>query len=140
MKTKKHQKVAVIVWTIDPEGNKRFLLRHNKPFDGYEDEWTITFGDVEGEESLKEAAKREASEEFGLQNFNEAVNLNYKVDFDGKHGLTEAHFIALRIKDINIPIVLNEESIGYDWKLIDQVKKIMKHEDEKKAFDLISKT
>lgn len=38
----KHQKVAAIVWTIDPEGERRFLLRHNKPFDGYEDEWTIT--------------------------------------------------------------------------------------------------
>jgi len=62
----KHQKVAVIVWTIDPEGNRRFLLRHNKPFNGYEDEWTIAFGDIEPEENLEDAAKREASEEFGL--------------------------------------------------------------------------
>ena len=65
----KHQKVAAIVWTIDPEGNKRFLLRHNKPFDGYEDEWTITFGDIENNESLEEAAIRETREEFGISKF-----------------------------------------------------------------------
>lgn len=30
-------KVGVIVWTVDPDGNYRFLIRHNKPFNGYED-------------------------------------------------------------------------------------------------------
>ena len=47
-----HQKVAVIIWTIDPESQIRILLRHNKPFNGYEDEWTITFGNVEEDESV----------------------------------------------------------------------------------------
>ena len=133
----KHQKIAVIIWTIDPEGNKRFLLRHNKPFDGYEDEWTITFGDIENGESLEEAAKREISEEYGINEFGEVVDLNYKVEFEGKHELTEAHFVALKVKDINVPVHLNEESIGYDWMLIDKVEEVMKHEDEKKAFNLI---
>ncbi|OGM29480.1 hypothetical protein A2630_00600 [Candidatus Woesebacteria bacterium RIFCSPHIGHO2_01_FULL_44_10] len=133
----KHQKVAVIVWTIDPEGNKRFLLRHNKPFDEYEDEWTITFGDVEKDENLEEAAKREAGEEFGTSEFKETKNLNYKIEFEGKHGLTEAHFLALKVERIDISIQLNEESIGYDWMPIEKVKEVMKHEDEKKAFDLI---
>lgn len=59
MKKRKHQKVAVVVWTIDQEGSRRFLLKHNKPFDGYEDEWTVTFGDIEMGENLEEAAKRE---------------------------------------------------------------------------------
>jgi 8-oxo-dGTP pyrophosphatase MutT (NUDIX family) len=133
----KHQKVAVIVWTIDPEGNKRFLLRHNKPFNGYEDEWATIFGDIEKGERLEDTAKREASEEFGIQDFDEVTNLNYKIEFDGKHGPTEAHFIAIKVKDINAQIVLNEESIGYDWMLIEKVKEVMKHMDEKKAFDLI---
>ena len=133
----KHQKVAVIVWTIDPEGNKRFLLRHNKPFDGYENEWTITFGDVEDSENLEEAAKREASEELGISEFKETKNLNHKIEFEGKHGPTEAHFIALKVENLDVTITLNEESIGCDWKLIEKVKGIMKHEDEKKAFDLI---
>jgi len=133
----KLQKVAVIVWTIDPEGNRRFLLRHNKPFDGYEDEWTITFGDIEGEESFEEAASRETREEFGINEFKEIKNLNYKIEFEGKHGLTEAHFVSLRVKSLDAPITLNEESIGYDWMPIENVKELMKHEDEKKAFDLI---
>jgi 8-oxo-dGTP pyrophosphatase MutT (NUDIX family) len=133
----KHQKVAVIIWTLDPEENKRYLLRHNKPFNGYEDEWTITFGDIEPNENLEDAARREAYEEFGINEVEETKNLNYKIEFEGKHGLTEAHFVALKVKDINIPIQLNEESIGYDWMLIDKVKEIMKHEDEKKALNLI---
>jgi len=133
----KHQKVAVIVWTIDPKGNRRFLLRHNKPFDGYEDEWTIVFGDIEENESLEDAAKRETSEEFGTSTFEEVRNLNYKIEFESKHGSTEAHFVALKIKNINAQIILNEESIGYDWMKLEKVKEIMKHEDERQAFGLI---
>ncbi|MBI2103490.1 NUDIX domain-containing protein [Candidatus Woesebacteria bacterium] len=133
----KHQKVAVIVWTIDPDGKRRFLLRHNKPFNGYEDEWTVAFGDVENGEDLREAARREASEEFGINGFEEVKDLNYKIEFEGKYGPTEAQFIALKVKDINIPIQLNEESIGYDWTLLEKVKEVMLHEDERKAFDLI---
>lgn len=131
------QKVAVIVWTIDPEGNKRYLLRHNKPFDGYEDEWTITFGDIEPNESLKDAAKRETTEEYAINTFEEAKDLNYKIEFEGKHGLTEAHFVALKIRNLDTPITLNEESIGYDWMKLEKVKEIMRHNDEKEAFDLI---
>ena len=133
----KHQKVAVIVWTIDPEGIKRFLLRHNKPFNGYDDEWTVIFGDIEVGESLEDAAKREASEEFRISNFEQINDLNYTTEFEGKHGLTEVHFVALKVLDINTQIVLNEESIGYDWMLIDQVKRVMKNDNEKQAFDLI---
>lgn len=133
----KHQKVAVIVWTIDPEGNKRYLLRHNKPFSGYKDEWTITFGDVEPSESLEDAAKREVSEEFGISDFEEVKSLTYKIGFEGKHGPTEAHFVALKIRSLDTPITLNEESIGYDWMKLEKVKEIMRHNDEKEAFDLI---
>lgn len=132
-----HQKVAAIVWTIDPEGNRRFLLRHNKPFNGHEDEWTIIFGDIENGENPKDAAKREAAEEFSLNNFEVITDLNYKIEFEGKHGPTEAHFVAIKVKYIDAKIVLNEESIGYDWMKLEKVKKVMKHEDEKKAFDLI---
>lgn len=133
----KHQKIAVIVWTIDPEEKRRFLIRHSKPFNGYEDEWTITFGDIESSESLEDAAKREVFEEFGISDFEEVKNLNYKIEFEGKHGPTEAHFVALKIRDLDTPITLNEESIGYDWMKLEKVKEIMKHEDEKNAFDLV---
>jgi 8-oxo-dGTP pyrophosphatase MutT (NUDIX family) len=133
----KHQKVAVIVWTADPEEKRRFLLRHNKPFNGYEDEWTITFGNIEEDENFEEAAKREAGEEFGIDEYEEIKNLNYKIEFEGKQGPTEAHFVALKVNNLDIPITLNEESIGYDWMLIEKVKEVMKHGDEKEAFNLI---
>ena len=131
------QKVAVIVWTIDPEGNKRYLLRHNKPFNGYEDEWTVTFGGIEDNETKEIAAKREVFEEYSISDIEGIKDLNYKVDFDGKNGPAEAHFFAIKVKDLDIKIILNEESIGYDWMKIEKVKEVMQHEDEKKAFDLI---
>ncbi|SRR5258708_77450 len=130
------QKVAVIVWTIDPEGNKRFLLRHNKPFNGYNDEWTVTFGGVEENETNEVAAKREIFEEYAIKDSEEIRNLNYKVEFVGKNGQTEAHFFAVKVKNLDIKIILNEESIGYDWMKIEEVKEVIQQEDEKKAFDL----
>lgn len=133
------QKVAVIVWTIDPESKKRFLLRHNKPFDGYEDEWTVAFGAVENNDNLEDTAKREISEEYGISDFIEVKNLNYKIEFEDKNGVTEAHFFAIKVKDLDSKIVLNEESIGYDWMTIDRVKEVMQHDDEKKAFDILMK-
>lgn len=136
MKTR--QKVAVIVWTIDPEGEKRFLLRHNKPFDGYDDEWTVTFGGVEDGEDKKDTAVREVSEEYAIRDYEEVKDLNYSVKFVSKtKGPAEAHFFAIKVKDLDVKIVLNEESIGYDWMLMRRAKKVMKYEDEVKAFDLI---
>ena len=134
----KRQKVAVIVWTIDPEGNKRFLLRHNKPFDGYDDEWTVTFGGIENGENKRDAAIREVFEEYGIKDVEEVKDLKYSVKFVSKtKGPAEAHFLAIKGRDINVQVVLNEESIGYDWMKIERVREVMQYEDEKKAFSLI---
>ncbi|SRR5258706_5368959 len=133
-----YQKVAVIVYAKDPEGNWRFLLRHNKPFDGYEDEWTVTFGTIEDNEDRKEAAIREAKEEYGIiEDFIEVFDLEYTISYTGKHGETLVHFFACKLKDLNTKIILNEESIGYDWMRIEKVKEVMQHDDEKKAFDIL---
>jgi 8-oxo-dGTP pyrophosphatase MutT (NUDIX family) len=135
-----HQKVAVIVFTKDPEEDWRFLLRHNKPFNGYEDEWTVSFGTIEEGENRKEAAIREAKEEYGIsEDFPEIIDLNYKISYTGKHGLTDIHFFACKLNSIDTKILLNEESIGYDWMKIEKVKEVMQYEDEKKAFDILLK-
>ncbi len=134
----KIQKVGVIVWTIDPEGNKRFLLRHNKPFNGREDEWTIVFGGVEESESLEKAAIREVFEEYSINDSKETKNLDYKIKFTGKDNIErEIHFFSVKLENIDAKVALNEESIGYDWVKIDKVREMMKHEDEKKAFDIV---
>lgn len=132
----RYLKVGVIVWTIDPEGKVRFLLRHNKPFNDYKDEWTIAFGNVEADEEEIDAARREAKEEFGVRNFLDALDLQYEVEFESKFGPTVIRFFALRVSDISTEIMLNEESIGYDWMTIDKVKEVMQYDDEKRAFDI----
>lgn len=133
-----HQKVAVIVYTKDPEGNWRFLLRHNKPFNGYKDEWTIAFGNIETSEPKEKAAIREAQEEFEIQEpFEKVVDLKYTIEYEGKQGLTVIHFFACKLPSLDTKITLNEESIGYDWMKFERVKEVMQHEDEKQAFDLL---
>ncbi len=133
-------KVAVILWTIDPENQIRFLMRHSKPFNGYDDEWTVSFGSVDPEESEILAAKREAEEEFGIREFDgDTLDLNYSTDYSGKHGPTVVHFFAMKVPNIDVKIVLNEESIGYDWMLVEKVMETMVHDDEKKAFNLLLK-
>ena len=126
-------KVGVIVYTKDPEENYRFLLRHNKPFDGREDEWTILFGTVEEPENKEETVKREVGEEYGIKDIEDIFNLGYSITTDD----LDIHFFAGRIKDIDTKITLNEESIGYDWMLIEDVKKIMKYSDEVEAFNVL---
>lgn len=130
-------KIGVIVWTIDPEGNRRFLLRHNKPFNGREDEWTIVFGGVEEDENYSETAVREVREEFGI-NVSETVDLEYTVVFENDKGKNIIHFYACKVDNINVKVTLNEESIGYDWMTLDGVMEVMKYDDEKKAFDKIN--
>lgn len=133
----RYLKVGVLVWTMDPEGKPRFLIRHNKPFDGYDDEWTISFGNVETDETEKKAALREPQEEFGIDKVEEIKDLSYEIEFTGKRGLTVIKFFAIKLESINIKISLNEESIGYDWMTIDRVREVMQHKDEKKAFDIL---
>lgn len=126
-------KVGVIVYTKDPEGNYRFLLRHNKPFEGREDEWTVLFGTVEEKETYGETAKREVEEEYGIKSTRKISDLEYIVNDED----LDIHFFAFEVENVDVKICLNEESIGYDWMLIGDVKKIMKYEDEKRAFDIL---
>lgn len=136
----RHLKIATIVWTIDPENNPRFLLRHSKPFGGYDDEWTICFGNVEADEKVAEAAFREASEEFGIKGKHSIQDLDYEVEYeDKKRGLSVIKFYSVKVDSLDVPISLNEESIGYDWMKIEKVNEVMKYDDEKKAFNILMK-
>ena len=130
-------KVGVIIWTLDPNGIPRFLIRHNRPFCNREDEWTVLFGNVEVHETDEEAAIRESSEEFGIKKIDNIENLDYEIEFLDQEGSNLIKFLAIKLKDINIKIVLNEESMGYDWMVISRVKEVMQYEDEKKAFDIL---
>ncbi len=52
-------------------------------------------------------------------------------------GCRAAHFFALKVSSTDIKVVLNEESIGYDWMTLEKVKEVMQYDDEKKAFDIL---
>ena len=132
-------KVGVIVWTIDPENKMSFLIRHNRPYGGHDDEWTILFGNVETNETEEKAALRELQEEFGILKIENIKDLSYEIEFVDKQGLTIIKFFAIKTENIDTKITLNKESIGYDWMTIQRVKKIMQHDDEKKAFDILVK-
>lgn len=88
-------------------------------------------------ETIKDAALREATEEFGLTEIEQIQDLKYEIEFTSKKGKMIIKFYAIKIKDIDVKISLNEESIGFDWMVLNKVKEIMQHDDEKKAFDVL---
>jgi 8-oxo-dGTP pyrophosphatase MutT (NUDIX family) len=124
-------KVGCIVWGIDPQNNPRFLLRHNKPFDNFhKDEWAYCFGTVEANELPRVAAIREVGEEFGITTFSEVIDLQSPIKTNGRRGPRITYFFAFKVDDIELPIKLNEESIGYDWLTLDKAREIISHKDE----------
>lgn len=109
-------RVGIVVWTIDPENNIRYLLRHNSPFDGHPDEWNVFYGTVESDESPRAAALRELEEESGLH-----VSQNHLIDIESTLTYsTDAYdasikYFSVRLESVHQKIVLNDESIGYNW-------------------------
>lgn len=133
-----HKKIAVIIYCTDPEDKKRFLLRHNKPFNGYEDEWTIIFGNVDKGETFEQAAIREVKEEYDITEYEEVHELNYFNEYtSGKYGNVRTEYYSMKVKNLDIKIILNEESIGYDWVKLEEALHIMHYDDEKEALKLI---
>lgn len=133
-------KIAAIVYAIDPRGEIRILMRHNKPYDGkHRDEWTFVWGAVEKGETFEAAAKREAKEEFGLTEYLSAVTTSDTTEYVGLHGASIAHYCLLKIPDIEVPITLNEESIGFDWMSVSDAKMIVR-KNEKALLDQITST
>lgn len=136
MKTK--TLIGVIVWTIDPNNNKRYLIRHNKPFDGYPDEWNFVYGHIEKNESEIEAAQREVSEEFGLSLSKKDLNpIDYTISKSFETHITQIIYFSTKLDNINISICLNEESIGFDWVLENELSKKLIHKEQFRAIKYI---
>jgi 8-oxo-dGTP pyrophosphatase MutT (NUDIX family) len=130
--------VGVVIWVIDPEHNTRVFLRHNKPFFGYPNEWNFVYGHVEPGEDHLLAAKREVEEETTLKvDMSKVIDLNYRIERLKNKIITKITFVSLKVEDISCSIRLNEESIGYDWKLINEAKNTLKHLEQIRALDLL---
>lgn len=131
-------RIGVIVWTIDPEEAKRYFIRHNKPFNGHHDEWNMIFGSVEPEEDVPSAAIREVLEESGIIIEQTALtDLNYSLSYTAVAGPTIIHFFGAKAQSIDVPVSLNEESIGYDWATLDDVVQRVPYPEQVEAFKLV---
>jgi len=131
-------RVGVIVWAIDPENNVRFFLRHNKPFHGHSDEWNMIFGSVEPGEALVPSVVREISEESGLTVLVDNVqDLDYSLEYTSHHDRTIIRFFAAQVDSVESKVVLNEESIGYDWAKIEEVRQRVPYGEQVKAFEKV---
>jgi len=134
-------RVGVIVWVLDPEGNVRYFLRHNKPFNGYRDEWNMIFGSVEPDENIHEAVIREVKEESNLTVTDASVHdLEYSLRYTAANGPTVIHFFGVKALSIDERVTLNEESIGYDWAVLEEVQRHVPYQEQVKAFELLAKT
>jgi len=137
MTNKKLLKIGGIVFTKDPEDNYRLLLRHNRPFNGHMDHWTIVSGTVDPGETDKDAVIREVGEEFSLEEFLEIIDLEYRHSLQVKEEVWEISYYALHVKDIEVQITLEWESIGYNWVTFNEAKNIIQEDFVRKAIDLL---
>mgnify|MGYP000003114641 FL=1 len=116
----RRRKVAIFPWVRDPEGAKRLFLRHNKPFNGHYDAWlAITGGiEIEDEDDMEATVIRVLLKEAGIymKDILDIVDLKIALEADTPgSGFSLNHCYAVKIRNIDVKITLNEESIGYDW-------------------------
>ena len=106
-------KIWVIVYKIDKAGTKLLLLKPNPEPNLIYDYYVIT-GGVEDGESTEQAAKREISEEIGIEPLKiDSLNISMSyLNKDTGDEVTE-HCFAAQVD--NSDIILNEEHIDYRW-------------------------
>lgn len=133
-------RVGIAVWTIDPEGVIRFLLRHNKPFGGHSDEWNIFYGTLESNESMIDAAIRELREESGIIiSRDSVVSLEKELSYSTPTYTATINYFSVMLPSIDQEITLNEESIGYDWVIWSDLRRIIKYQEQISIFSQIGK-
>ena len=133
-------RVGIVVWTIDPEGTMRFLLRHNKPFGEHSDEWNVFYGTLEPNELMIDAAIRELREESGIIiSKDSVVSLEKELSYSTPTYTATINYFSVMLPSIDQEIILNEESIGYDWVTWSDLKRIIKYQEQISIFSQIGK-
>ena len=104
---------GVVVFKEETEGRKYLLLRHANG--GH---WSFSKGHLEDEESAREAAVRELTEETGLQleeflaDFRERVHYTYRNE---GQKVKKAVVYFLASVDQLTPVSLSDEHLDYKW-------------------------
>lgn len=111
-KYERYPKPTVGALIVNPEG-KILLIKSHK----WNHKYQVAGGHIEPGESAKDALKREAKEETGL-NVSNIKFLQYQDFLFGKEYYKKRHFLFLDFscKSKSSKVVLNEEGQAYVWK------------------------
>lgn len=127
------RKVGVVICGRDPMGDWRVLLRKNSPFNGSAEEWNVIYGHIERAEDSAECAQREVQEETGLTAADVSQSgRNISRVFPDNREISIEYFWT-RFIGLPTNIRLNEESIGYQWSLRDEVEVLVADELQREA-------
>ena len=118
--SKRHKKVQVVVFATHQ--NKIYLLRlqTNKKRGHF---WQNITGSVDAEESFKDAAVRETSEETNISAKKESfikLDLEYEFHDQWQRDVKEKCFL-LKLDHREDVIIDSKEHSHYEWKLVDNV-------------------
>ncbi|MBI5139486.1 NUDIX domain-containing protein [Candidatus Nomurabacteria bacterium] len=133
-----HHKVQVWVYTKNKKNQLSFLLLCTTKERGAF--WQPITGSVEKNESLEEAALREAKEETGLPfNNNIPTPIGYEFTFITKKGkIFEGVFqVEISINQKNLIVLDNTEHQNYKWVSAEEALSLLKYESNKKALNTL---
>lgn len=127
------EKISAVVLATDPANELRVLLRKNSPFNGSLEEWNVIYGHIDNNETSLACAIREIEEEVGIC-VEVVVDSGYKIAktfSDNKHITITYYWVQLQ--EISKSIILNEESIGYQWARLADVEMLISDPDQASA-------
>lgn len=137
-------KQKVMVFIARPKGSsfEWLALRNNPDPKHGGDRWYVVTGNVEAEESLEQAAKREVWEETGIDLANQLIplHISYTYQSDLHPGVNFEEHGFLLITDSPKEIVLNEEHIDSTWLDLDEFASKIWWTDSRKKLRLILET
>ena len=116
----------------------RYLLLYRKANDKYRELWVFPRGNIEENESDKEAAVRETLEETGIKEFRFVENFKEKISWfyrmDGKSIFKESIFFLAETKIEDV--IISDEHDEYKWCTFEEALKLLKF---KNARDVLKK-
>jgi len=124
-------KHKILTFIYSKKDNKFLTLRNNPHPNHGGDFWFVVTGGLEGAETHKEAAIREAKEETNLDLI-ETFNLNWSSIYEwGDELCRELNFLGF-VEDVKNIKLDQEEVVEYKWLDLEEFIELIKWEDDKK--------